>query len=297
MVVSRSACRRLRFHEYDFVFPAALRTLVVDADSEELLQPGVLEGRQEHPAVAEPAIERNLDGAVVGVVCRTIRIGEEPFGRRPRRHRVERQLGIVRVAEDPVRPAIGHLHGNSLSVHARAIDLLPLVSHVLVDVREACGEPFTQLLLEVRRELVAIRALEVRIDRDEAAAALRRDEVAQLLRLVQQPIAIQVALRGSGGSARHELIAQLGEPDRVLIVGNDVGRIEVEAAEETLHDRLAVAAEVVGERLRGGRTSSTSTPSRRGSARGEEIDDRWSVVPVSCGRPSGSKFCSGQPSV
>ena len=86
-------------------------------------------------------------------------------------------------------------------------------------------------------ELLRIRALDVVVDVDGAAAALRRAEQSELLRSVEQAVAVLI----------EELVTQARTADRVLEIGERVGRVEVVAAAKALEDRAVVTGEVVGE--------------------------------------------------
>ena len=185
---------------------------------------------------------------VVGVVRRIGRIGEEALVRACRPAcRTASRCASSRIAENAVGPAIGERHRHGLGVHAREVDLRPLVAQVLVDVGDACRQAFAQLLLEVRRRPRR------RTGASRFGSTVTKppppsvgDEVAELRRAVEQAVPVQIAL-WSPSPCRDELVAQLGKADRVLIVGDDVGRVEVEAAKEALDHRFAVAAQVVGE--------------------------------------------------
>src|SRR4030095_8212014 len=79
--------------------------------------------------------------------------------------------------------------------------------------------------------------LEISIDLDESGAAHGRDQVAELLGAVEDPVAVQIP----------ELIAERRLPDRVL-ERRDVGAgVVVEAPEVRLPDVLAAAGHIPGE--------------------------------------------------
>ena len=69
--------------------------------------------------------------------------------------------------------------------------------------------------------------------RHEAGAAEGRVERAEFGRAVEQAVAVQVAAGGAGGGAVEERVAQLRDADRVLLVGQHVGRVPARSGRST----------------------------------------------------------------
>ena len=171
------------------------------------------------------------------------------------RQRLERL--VVAGADDAVGARIGDRERHRVAGDARDVDFAPHVAHVLVDLRRAARQAGRDFALEVQRDFVARRTDRGRgrrvtkppppcVDWNAPSSSATAD----------QTVAVEVAAGGLARRARHERVAQLREADRVLLVGQGVGRVPARLADEALDHRAVVAAQVVGEaelrRERGG---------------------------------------------
>ena len=183
---------------------------------------------------------------------------------------------VVRSAVAAIQSWIDQRDRRRKPVDTVRIDVVPLVADVLVDVRHTAREARGDLLLEMRGELFAVRSLQVRVDGDSAGGGIERsDESADLLRAIDEPVAVQIV----------EPVARTQAADRVLDIGHRVGRVEVKAAVKRFDDRLSLAGDVVRE--------TGARRGRRGARNGTAFDSpraeqaREARIPGQCGNAFG----------
>ncbi len=152
---------------------------------------------------------------------------------------------IVPGAGDVVGADVVEPEGNRVPVVASEVHLAPAVPLVLIDVGAAEREVLPELVLDVERDLVAVRGLEIPIHPNEPGASLRSQESPELGRRreravrsrIEDPVSVEI----------REPIYALGRTDRVLVRTDVRGGVEVEPSVEPLHHGLAFARQVVGE--------------------------------------------------
>ena len=132
----------------------------------ELIQPGVAERRQHHPASGEAAVDSELHGLEVAVVGRVGRVGEQARLRRAAGRSTRASVWSSARAERPSAPMSMNVNGIVIAATRVGIDFDPFVADALVDVGDASRQAADDLALEVAGELLRVRPLDVVVDFD-----------------------------------------------------------------------------------------------------------------------------------